>query len=532
MHDFYRYYSGERAAPVLTLFVGGNHEAANHLQELWYGGWVAPNIYYMGNAGVVRFKGLRIGGLSGIYKEYDFQRGFTERPPYDSAAERSAFHTREYDVFRLMHLAQAARTGQWTWMQPPPPPSGAYNAAGTALPSASSSSSGGGASDSAPYERLDIMISHDWPAGIYHYGDTAALLRRKRHFADDVSRGALGSPASLALLRELRPRLWVAGHLHTRFEAAYPHPSSAAALASENGPSASASQTPPQTTRFLALDKCLPGRAYLEVIDMPLQSGAPPGSAAGSEETETSDVSGGNAAAASEIDISDVLDAGALAAVQAASTEAITEAQGSTGSDLEYDLEWLAVVRQAHPLLPLTRRYPPLPAAVAVSGDDRGWVARQLMVSQGSFSVPRDAFQGTVPPYDPHNHRPAARVAPPAQQGNPQTDRLLALLDLAHTHQLTVPYTTSAAGGNSKDSDNNNRTASTRSRWGQPHCTVPSSSSLLPSLSTGIDRAAILSEEHTCSSVVSNSTDSFPPQDSNPSGEIASWTDPDAIDIS
>jgi lariat debranching enzyme len=51
----------------LVSAVGGNHEAANHLWELHYGGWVAPNIYYLGAAGVVRFGGLRIAGLSGIY---------------------------------------------------------------------------------------------------------------------------------------------------------------------------------------------------------------------------------------------------------------------------------------------------------------------------------------------------------------------------------------------------------------------------------------------------------------------------------
>lgn len=44
----FRYYSGEKKAPILTVFIGGNHEASNHLQELPYGGWVAPNIYYLG----------------------------------------------------------------------------------------------------------------------------------------------------------------------------------------------------------------------------------------------------------------------------------------------------------------------------------------------------------------------------------------------------------------------------------------------------------------------------------------------------
>jgi hypothetical protein len=31
--------------------VGGNHEASNYLRELFYGGWAAPNIYFMGFAG-------------------------------------------------------------------------------------------------------------------------------------------------------------------------------------------------------------------------------------------------------------------------------------------------------------------------------------------------------------------------------------------------------------------------------------------------------------------------------------------------
>lgn len=71
--SFHKYYSGEAVAPVLTLFIGGNHEAANHLHELFYGGWVAPNIYYMGAAGVVNLGGVRIAGLTGIYKSNDYK---------------------------------------------------------------------------------------------------------------------------------------------------------------------------------------------------------------------------------------------------------------------------------------------------------------------------------------------------------------------------------------------------------------------------------------------------------------------------
>ena len=37
MGDFHEYYSGQRTAPYLTIFVGGNHEASNYSFELYYG---------------------------------------------------------------------------------------------------------------------------------------------------------------------------------------------------------------------------------------------------------------------------------------------------------------------------------------------------------------------------------------------------------------------------------------------------------------------------------------------------------------
>jgi hypothetical protein len=84
--------------------VGGNHEAANHLLELYYGGWAAPNIYYTGAAGVVNFGGARIGGLTGIYKAHDYTCGHHERPPYSPNSVRSAYHVRDLDVYRLLKV--------------------------------------------------------------------------------------------------------------------------------------------------------------------------------------------------------------------------------------------------------------------------------------------------------------------------------------------------------------------------------------------------------------------------------------------
>jgi lariat debranching enzyme len=60
----------------LTIFIGGNHEASNYLRDLYYGGFVAENIYFLGYSGVVDLsKGgetVRIGGVSGIVKHYSY----------------------------------------------------------------------------------------------------------------------------------------------------------------------------------------------------------------------------------------------------------------------------------------------------------------------------------------------------------------------------------------------------------------------------------------------------------------------------
>lgn len=54
--------------------------------------------------GVVEYNGLRIGGLSGIYKGTDYLKGRFECPPYNPSSMRSVYHIRTLDVFRLRQL--------------------------------------------------------------------------------------------------------------------------------------------------------------------------------------------------------------------------------------------------------------------------------------------------------------------------------------------------------------------------------------------------------------------------------------------
>ncbi|WEW56888.1 lariat debranching enzyme [Emydomyces testavorans] len=175
--DFQEYYSGARVAPYLTVFVGGNHEASNHLFELYYGGWVAPKIYYLGAANVIRCGPLRIAGMSGIWKGYDYRRQHFERLPYDFDAMRSIYHVREIDVRKLLQV----RT------------------------------------------QVDIGISHDWPQGIEWTGDYDDLFRRKPFFVEDAESGKLGSPAARYVLDRLRPAHWFSAHLHTKYVSKLEH---------------------------------------------------------------------------------------------------------------------------------------------------------------------------------------------------------------------------------------------------------------------------------------------------------------------
>ncbi|XP_078711851.1 lariat debranching enzyme-like isoform X2 [Lampetra fluviatilis] len=209
MHSFHKYYSGAQKAPVLTIFIGGNHEASNHLQEIPYGGWVAPNIYYLGYAGIVKYGSLRIGGLSGIYNVHNYCKGHYEFPPYNNDTVRSVYHVRSCDVMKLKQIQQP----------------------------------------------LDVFLSHDWPRGIYNYGQREELLRRKRFLRNEVEANSLGSPAGAQLLHHLRPTFWFSAHLHVKF----------AALVQHNQRFGDAE---PKVTKFLALDKCLPQRDFLQVVEM------------------------------------------------------------------------------------------------------------------------------------------------------------------------------------------------------------------------------------------------------------------------
>lgn len=426
MHDFHEYYSGTRTAPYLTVFIGGNHEASNYMWELYYGGWAAPNIYYMGAANVIRLGPLRIAGLSGIWKGYNYRKPHFERLPYNNDDVRSIYHVRELDTRKLLQLRS----------------------------------------------QVDIGLSHDWPKGMEWKGDYAQLFRFKPYFEQDAKNGQLGSVAATTVLERLRPRYWFSAHMHARFTATWQHdegvelptnePVEAVApittnkdetdlqmgdtpsipapkneaeidldldddvetraqapqptqdangaaqeksndvrsllpevFARSSAPSGFAA--PPdmpfpreitnKTTKFLALDKCLPGRHFLQLLEIA------PHSPSGFQRPHK----------------------------------------------LEYDAEWLAITRvfasdlqlgTPDALVPQNKGdvyYGPL------IEDAMAWVDEKL-VKQGKMVVPEDFVQ-TAPVYDPSTGINV--VGGPQEYSNPHTQAFCDLLQIPNPFHAT-----------------------------------------------------------------------------------------------
>ena len=106
---------------------------------------------------------------------------------------------------------------------------------------------------SMPTHSVDICLSHDWPRGITDcdengngkYGNVQQLLRFKKHFREDIEGNRLGSMPAMDILKALKPKYWFSGHLHCKFAALFE-----------------------EKTKFLALDKCLPGRRFLQLLDI------------------------------------------------------------------------------------------------------------------------------------------------------------------------------------------------------------------------------------------------------------------------
>ncbi|KAG5361284.1 Lariat debranching enzyme [Yarrowia sp. C11] len=407
MHDFHKYYSGEAQAPYLTVIIGGNHESSGYMQELYYGGWLAPNIYYLGAAGVINYKGLRIGGISGIFNERSYKTGHHEKLPYDNSTIRSVYHVKAHDVMKASLIDNG----------------------------------------------IDIFMSHDWPAGIEHFGNTKKLLQEKKHFKADINNGTLGSPPAMDLLKQLRPAHWLSAHLHCKFQATVDHEK-----LQEEANGDTKQQSSPAIKN--------PDEIVLDEFETETKPETKPETTSETTEIDISDDILGEESAVNissgEIDLSeDMADSPTKTTSSTTLTiekkplskktnflaldkclpkrkfiEKLNIDHECTSDGLQYDPEWLSIVRctnhlfsrshalhQAHPTTPEE-----IEALKKMVKEDYAWV-KENIVDKGKLGIPEN-FVKTAPVYTGADIRNVGAKKQLPKYNNPQTAQFLKLLDI------------------------------------------------------------------------------------------------------
>ena len=165
---FHKIASGERAVPCPIIIIGGNHEATDLLFQLPFGGYVAPNVYYMGRGCQLQVGDVLISGVSGLYNERNYftpvNESFPIRKPGDM---HSALNIRAFTDFQLFGL-----------------------------------------------ERTQIMLSHDWPSSFPSKYAPPELSRIRPDLIESDKKGQFGLPLGMKFIEEVKPSLWFAAHHH------------------------------------------------------------------------------------------------------------------------------------------------------------------------------------------------------------------------------------------------------------------------------------------------------------------------------
>lgn len=156
--DFPDFYTRRAVFPWPVWFIGGNHEPYGFLDRSPQGATIAPNCHYLGRVGAVELAGLKVVGVSGIYRQEQFT---IKRPDVSQLGHTS---NKEYIGFTEEEIDRALEL-----------------------------------------KSADILLLHEWPSGIVH----------PSHAGDFY--GEVGNEYARMLVEYLAPRLVLCGHLHKRY---------------------------------------------------------------------------------------------------------------------------------------------------------------------------------------------------------------------------------------------------------------------------------------------------------------------------
>lgn len=161
--EFAEYADGTRRMKRPLYFIAGNNEDFEALHPAPEGCQLAPNVHYLGRAGMRQVRGLRIGYLSGIHAPRFFEQPLRRPTSLDTAKQAG--------YFRAPEVERVSRVRD-----------------------------------------VDLFLVHEWPRG---------LVQRVRD--EGLASGRplpsywIGNPITRRLVDTLRPRWVLCGHSHRGF---------------------------------------------------------------------------------------------------------------------------------------------------------------------------------------------------------------------------------------------------------------------------------------------------------------------------
>jgi lariat debranching enzyme len=164
--EFAEYADGSRRVRRPLFFIGGNNEDFEALHDAPQGFELAPDVHYLGRAGLRELLGLRVGYLSGIHAPRFFEQPLQRPRTLDTAKQAGYFRSRE--VERVSALRD-----------------------------------------------VDLLLVHEWPRGLVPRLREGEPLPGGRPLPSSW----VGNPITRKVIESVRPRWVLCGHSHRAFAA-------------------------------------------------------------------------------------------------------------------------------------------------------------------------------------------------------------------------------------------------------------------------------------------------------------------------
>lgn len=164
--EFAEYADGSRRVRRPLYFIGGNNEDFEALHDAPEGFELAPDVHYLGRAGLRELYGLRVGYLSGIHAPRFFEQPLLRPRTLDTAKQAGYF--RHAEVERVAALRD-----------------------------------------------VDLLLVHEWPRGLVPRLREGELPPGGRPLPSSW----VGNPITRRVIESVRPQWVLCGHSHRAFAA-------------------------------------------------------------------------------------------------------------------------------------------------------------------------------------------------------------------------------------------------------------------------------------------------------------------------